>query len=355
MKITPAGLPALIVIDSGFSWESLSDANVLAVVDLNRDMFVEISPLAGKDQLMQFAGDHLNHGSTVLKNLRALAPNNPLILIRAFRGNSLIRTTWKANGTIATKGWTEAYLWAVELCKRLGLGSVANCSFGGRSHAMDGTGWEAYQLGKAGAGHIVVAASGAGNGRELHASWQAQPGKVVRLEAAQQAATEYNFWSGKSHQRWWLRVSLDGRVMNLFAGEGIPTNIWNDRQQLKFTVPGNGTVTFEFVIPETDAAPLTCDVWTVDDESSRFTTEQHVNKNVVSEPAVFANVVATGLRGGAYAIDQEVFGHKPDILIEGEGPLSFRTPEVTARVVQLLAADAKLTPAKAKQVIGKHL
>ena len=34
---------------------------------------------------------------------------------------------------IATRGWTEAYLWAVELCRKLGIGSVANCSFGGLS------------------------------------------------------------------------------------------------------------------------------------------------------------------------------------------------------------------------------
>jgi hypothetical protein len=114
-------------------------------------------------------------------------------------------------------------------------------------------------------------------------------------------------------------------------------------------------VTFEFVIPETDSAPLACDIWTIDDESSRFTTEQYVNKNVVSEPAVFANVIATGLQGGAYALDQELLGRKPDILIEGDGPISFRTPEVTARVAQLMAANAKLTPAKATQIIGKLL
>lgn len=356
MEIATAGLPALIVIDSGFSWESLADANnILAVCDLEHGNIVCGSPFVENEALAQFAGDALNHGSTVLNNLRALAPKNPLILIRAFRGDSLIRTTWNTDGSIATRGWTEAYLWAVELCRKLGIGSVANCSFGGLTHAMDGTGWEAFQLGKAGPGHLVVAASGPGDGRHVHASWQAQPGKIIRLEATQTASTAYNFWAGAPHQQWWLRVSVNGTACALFKGEDLPGNLWNNRQQLKFEVPGEGQVTFEFVIPSAASEVVACDIWVMDQVSSRFNTDEYIDNRLVSEPAVFANVIATGLSKGSYADDQALAGSKPDVLVEGDGPISFRTPEVTARVAVLLADDPTLTPATAKRIIGKNL
>jgi len=356
MKIASAGLPALIVIDSGFSWESLADANnILAVCDLKHGTTVCGSPYVEKEALAQFADDPLNHGSVVLRNLRALAPHNPLILIRAFRGDNLIRTTWNGDGSIASPGWTEAYLFAVELCHKLGLGSVANCSFGGLTHAMDGTGWEAFQLGKAGPGHLVVAASGPGDGRQVHASWKAQPGKVIQVEAAQSGSTMYNFWAGTAHQQWWLRVSRNGNVLALFEGAGIPGNLWNNRQQLKFEVPGEGEVTFEFVVSNSASEFVSCDIWVMDQVSARFKTAQYIDNRLVSEPAVFASVVAGGLRKGSYADDQEVLGCKPDVLLEDDGPFSFRTPEVTARVAALLVADPTLTPATAKRMIGKYL
>jgi len=326
----------LIVIDSGFSPESLREARVIATRDCRNGNTLVGEPFVTSEQLQAFAGDPLNHGSIVLEKLLALAPNTPVILIRAIaENNTVIRTRWH-DGQVVQEGWTEAYMWAVELCRKLGATSVANCSFGGIVHAADGTGWESHQLaqvtGSGKAGHILVAAAGAGDGRAVHASWFTQPGATTVLQGRQNDSTHYNFWSGAAHQEWWLTVRLNGHVVGEFQGSGLDSNMWNDRQQLTFFVEGSGEVFFDFALGASAEAPLHCDCFCTD--GARFAN--YVDPRLVSEPAVFPHVIATGLRFSNYG---QGSGNKPEILVDGEGPISFRTPEVTVAAARLLLAD----------------
>jgi hypothetical protein len=342
----------LIVIDSGFSLESLRGARVIAVRDLANDATVIGAPLVGEEELQAFAHDPLNHGSIVLQNLRRLAPDAPVILIRVIgEEGKIIRTTWSA-GQIVGEGWTEAYIWAVGLCKQLGFTSVANCSFGGIIHAADGTGWESHQVAKvtgAGhAGHILVAASGPGDGRSVHASWLTEPGATRRVSARQTSSTQYNFWAGSAHQPWWLTVSLNGAVVGRYEGAWLDSNMWNQRQQLTFDVDGDGDVSFEFTLADGQAT-LRCDCWVRGEDSSRFLN--CVDARLIAEPAVFPHVIATGFRSGSYAPDQLDSDAKPDVLVDGGGQISFRTPEVTVAAAQLLSSDARLDVVAVKQLL----
>jgi hypothetical protein len=140
---------AIIIIDSGFDAGSMKGAeNVIGICDLN-DCRTEVgAPFLSQAQLAAFANDPGRHGSIVLEQVRERMPDAPLILIRAIDPEQgLIRTGW-SNGVQISPGWTEAYLWAVELATARGMRSVANCSFGGYMHALDGTGWESFQLSK---------------------------------------------------------------------------------------------------------------------------------------------------------------------------------------------------------------
>jgi hypothetical protein len=341
----------LIVIDSGFSQESLRDAKVLAVRDLAKGVTVVGAPFVGNDDLQVFAYDPLNHGSIVLEKLRGCAPKAPVILIRVLSEDSkIIRTRWE-NGEIVSEGWTGAYIWAVELCKRLGLMSVANCSFGGITHAADGTGWESHQLaqvtGVGKAGHILVAACGPGDGRSVHASWFTEPGATKWINARQSQSTTYNLWAGQPHQEWWLTASRNGDVVGRFDGAALDGNMWNQRQQLTFDIEGDGDVSFELTLSAKAQSMLQCDCWVRGENSSRFL--DHVDARLIVEPAVFPHVIATGLRSGNYASDQYELHSKPDVLLDGDGQISFRTPEVTAAVADLLAQDPTLDVEQVRQ------
>src|SRR5271168_2194811 len=108
---------AYIVIDTGFSAESLSGAPVVGFYDLLTGRTAGGEHCLDHRTLMSFAGDPSGHGSAVLARLRRLAPEAPLVLIRAFDGDTrLIRTTWEG-GRQRSCGWTEAYIWAVQLCQ----------------------------------------------------------------------------------------------------------------------------------------------------------------------------------------------------------------------------------------------
>lgn len=327
----------LIVIDSGFSPESLRSATVVATRDCRNGNTNIGEPFVTSEQLQAFAGDPLNHGSIVLEKLLALSPETPVILIRAIaENNTVIRTRWH-DGQVVQEGWTEAYIWAVELCRRLGATSVANCSFGGIVHAADGTGWESHQLaqvtGTGKAGHVLVAASGAGDGRAVHASWFTQPGATTVLQVRQTGSTNYNFWAGAAHQEWWLVVRLNSKVVGEYQGAGLDSNMWNDRQQLTFFVDGSGDVTFEFALGSAEA-PLRCDCFCND--NGRFAN--YVDPRLVSEPACFPHVIATGLRFSSYGQGHSD-SNKPEMLVDGEGPISFRTPEVTMAAARILLAN----------------
>jgi|LakMenEpi03Aug12_release.lakeMendotaPanAssembly.Ray.scaffolds.fasta_scaffold207740_2 hypothetical protein len=343
----------LIVIDSGFSEESLRDARVIAVRDLSTDVTLIGAPLVGEQELQHFAHDPLNHGSIVLQNLRKLAPDAPVILIRVIgEEGKIIRTSWRS-GEIVSEGWTEAYIWAVELCKQRGLTSVANCSFGGVTHAADGTGWESHQLasvtGAALPGHVLVAASGPGDGRSVHASWLTEPGATRWVAARQSGSTQYNFWAGSAHQGWWLTVRLNGEVVGRYDGAWLDGNMWNQRQQLTFDVDGQGDVSFEFTLAAEGQATLKCDCWVRGEDSSRFLN--YVDARLIAEPAVLPHVIATGFRSGSYSPDQRNSDAKPDVLVDGGGQISFRTPEITVAAARLLSADRTLDVVAVKQLL----
>ena len=117
---------AAIIVDTGFSFESLQSArnNILAVIDARTGSVITGFPFISWEHnaevIDSFAGDPLNHGSMVLSALMNHAPELPVILIRAFDDTGkLIRTTFH-DGKIVRPGWTEAYLTAVHICRVLG-------------------------------------------------------------------------------------------------------------------------------------------------------------------------------------------------------------------------------------------
>lgn len=352
--MSPQNEAAVIVIDSGFDQSSIAAvaSRVMAICDLSKSeaTFATGSPVAA-DVLSDFAGDPLNHGSVVLSKLAALLPDTPFILIRAFADdNRLARTVWSHDGKISAPGWTEAYRWAVQHCRALGLASVANCSFGGCVHAMDGTGWEAFQLGhevgSGKAGHIVVAAAGPGDGRSSHASWLNLLREAVSVNVHQRQDTQYNFWESLPTANacasggWNLEVHRNGEFVFSLSSQNVSPNLWNGRRQQTFLVGGAGLVSLTLTrLPgDTACGDCTCaqrfDCWVTSDGSASFL--DHVDPVLVAEPAVFEQVIAVGLRTGSYGPNQAQSGVKPDVLLPGGGPISFRAPELTAAIAMLL-------------------
>ena len=373
------GQTALIVIDSGFSADSLSRAQkVLGVYDLpSGRKYAANSPFTGSEAADAFAGDALNHGSIVLTRLMELSPASPVVLIRAFGDDGLIGTSWHGfdsahrGGQIKSPGWTEAYLWAVEHCNRLGLNSVANCSFGGYSHAMDGTGWNSFQLAKVTGsgkpGHIVVAAAGAGDGRAVHAVWHSLACQTVEVKAYQKDSASYNFWAGKlpdddncrtGRSVWLLIAYKDGQQVFAAHSDSVPPNLWNNRQQQTFTIEGPGLVTLKLVRFDDSVAcgDQSCaqrfDCW-VSGGGAAFL--DHVDPDTVNEPAVFPQVISVGLRGGSYHRLQELPGYQPDVLLAGLGPISFRLPEVVAATAAILSQSSQpLDVDGVRKLLGKY-
>jgi len=352
---------AFIVIDSGFSRESMSGAaRVLGIRDLGEGRTVSGAPFLDAEELNRFANDPMKHGSIVLERLRALDRDAPLVLIRAHGPDqTMTRTAWEGGRQIAD-GWTEAYLWAVELCQKAGLPSVANCSFGGFTHAMDGTGWESFQLGRATgpgrSGHVLVAAAGPGDGRAVHASWVTESGSATTLEVYQKESTRYNLWAGSPGlNAWELEVWRGSDLLRRFHGSDIPVNFWNNRQQLTFTLEGAGEFRFRLIrgdVAGGAASELRFDCWVVWGGGAYFLN--HVDPTLISEPAVFPQVLSVGLRNGSYSPAQCLPGGKPDVLLEGGGPISFRLPEVTAAVAALLSANPGLDIDGVRSLIGKY-
>lgn len=357
------GSCSLIVIDSGFSHEVLRRSRkVLACWDLSHARPVVGEGYLAQSELDAFAGDPMNHGSIVLSRLLDRMPEAPVVLVKAFDDESLKRTVWH-NGQIAHPGWSEAYVWAVELCRERGLTSVANCSFGGFHHAMDGSGWEAEQLrrvtGPGRSGHLLVAAAGPGDGRAQHASFLLLNRDEKVLVAQQDQSSEYNLWFGlgqnqKRPANWRLELVHNGQSLFTISSREISANIWNQRQQFKFSVEGSGRV--ELIVRNASSADcadegcaLKVDCWS---ESAWF--RNHVSPNLVSEPACFPHVIAVGLRTLQYSAFQTMPGDKPDVLLPGSEQISFRTPELTCAVARLLACDPTLDSERAKQLLGKY-
>lgn len=351
---------ALIVIDSGFSQEALAGATqVLGVCDLSQGKMEIGTPYVDEATLLAFADDPMRHGSIVLDKLRTYAPEAPLVLVKAYgTEDRLIRTGWQ-NGRPVSRGWTEAYLWAVELCDKHSLASVANCSFGGFTHAMDGTGWEAFQIGrvvgKGKTGHVLVAAAGPGDGRAGHASWVIGDQSRAVIEVYQKGTTQYNLWeSSGSSIDWILRIFHGEHLVAVHHGKEIPSNFWNNKQQLTFAVAGEGLVTLVVTRGNSDGKDKDSrfDCWVVNSGVASFM--DHVDPTLICEPAIFPQVLSVGLRGGSYSSNQASPGGKPDVLVEGAGAISFRLPEVTAAVASLLDGDHRLGIDEVRLLMGKY-
>lgn len=383
---------AAIIIDTGFSAESMQAAqNILAIIDVRTGSMTPGYPYlsweCNEEILSAFAGDPFNHGSMVLSALMREAPELPVILIRAFDDNRLLRTTFR-KGRISKPGWTEAYLTAVQLCKSLGMTSVANMSFGGYTHAADGSGWESHCLatvtGPGKPGHVVIAGAGTGTGDAIHASWRTEPGQVTEVFAQQNATTTYNFWSSADpgsvqYNNWLMEVFInDYKVSEEFSADLIP-NLWNDRKQVTFHVEGEGLVkirTSRFwgadarykdlcqfssgliaangrvdspfhcakkppLVAKKKVDLLRFDCW-INRINCHTSFLDHYDPMTIAEPAIFPHVISVGLDGGNYSSDQLEIGAKPDLLIEGDGPVSFRLPEITAEIAAILAEDPTL-------------
>lgn len=365
---------AVIIIDSGFSQDAVAQVkNLIGFYDLNSGIAVTGAPLIAGDQgqfvLNNLCGDSLNHGSIILQRLLELNPECAFILVRAFDNNgSLLRTRW-ADGKVASEGWIEAYLWARQLCESRGLTSVANLSFGGFSHAQDGSGWESYKLssivasGQSGsgsdtglntgfhkAGHVLIAATGPGDGRAIHCSFKASESTVVH--GYQRGTSTYNLWVDRNvpsiseHRDWHLRLKMNGHEVAQHQGRFIPTNIWNGRQQLMFVVEGEGNFEF-FITPALTSATATrFDIFVSQSQDACF--YNHVDDELVSEPACLSHVIAVGLQTGSYGTCTVNGLVKPEIKLAGSGPISFRIPEVTALVSGLLESDPTLDVAQVR-------
>ncbi|MBX9669585.1 MAG: hypothetical protein K2X93_18320, partial [Candidatus Obscuribacterales bacterium] len=288
---------------------------------------------------------------------------------------------------------TEAYLTAVHICRSLGLASVANFSFGGYTHAADGTGWESYCLstvtGPGKAGHIIVAGAGTGTGEAIHSSWRTEAGASTEVNAHQESTATYNFWcasdaASPQYNDWLFEVFLDGEKVSEEFGANLIPNLWNNKKQITVTVEGAGDVRIrttrfhssnckrasllqlpgEILGSDTKCgdlglAPNHCakrphltlvksnidmyrfDCW-IHQAQSDAKFLDHQDDMLVAEPAIFPQTLSVGLSKGQYSPDQNERGSKPDLLIEGDGPISFRLPEVAAQIAYLLAQDPTL-------------
>ena len=338
----PDGNVVYIIVDSGFSPDSLPPRqNILRTWDLTGEGVFN---------------DPLQHGSVILGKLRDADPGAKFMLIKAYdSANNLAQTAFE-HGQIARPGWTEAYLEAVKIARQQNLPSVANCSFGEFTHAMDGTGWESFQLshaiGKNKPGHVVVAAAGPGNGAARHASGLIEAGKTSEVNISQNGEAAFNILMGKDAPKdWTLSVFEGSRKIHTVDGTKLNANFWNNRQQLTFRSHIQDAAA-RIVLSRhgADARPLPFEFF-VQEGKAKFL--DHVNPELISEPAIFPDVVAVGIKDLSYSPKQGQPGFKPDVLLLGEGPVSFRTPEVTLAIGQMLKKNPQLDAKQIQSLLQK--
>jgi hypothetical protein len=351
---------AFIVIDSGFSREVLQQGGrVIAAYDLPRKLTFESSEYLSDAQMDDFCGDPMGHGSIVLSRLLSCRSDARLILVRAFGPSDVCRTVWKG-GEVIQPGWVEGYVWAHEFARARDMVSVANCSFGGVSHAMDGTGWESFQIAKCcGAGkpgHAVVAAAGTGDGRAVHGALTLLAGEDKNFVADQDTDCEYNCWFGLGQDvpencRWQLEAWQNGQLMFSSNSQEVPPNLWNGKQQLKFRLWGAGRISIDIRRDHEydENFGLRVDVYA---EGARF--RNWVSPHLIPEPACFPHVIAVGLQASTYSPTQKEPGKKPEVLLPGSGQISFRIPEITALVGQMLENYPGLDVDGLKTMLGKY-
>ncbi len=350
---------AVIIVDSGFAPSSVTRVkNLLGYLDLNSGIAVVGKPMVegqARELVLSMAQDNLNHGTIILERLLALDPDLPLVLVRGFAPEGgLIRTVFE-QGKIARDGWTEAYLWAQNLCAEKGYLTVANFSFGGFHHALDGSGWESFQLsrvvGAGKPGHLLAAAAGPGDDRAIHACLSLQCGGSEVVHADQDGTTTYNLWVNRLCAEseavdFDIEVKINGQTVFTYHGQELKPNLWNGKQQITFAVPGSGAVEI-FLARATarnpgdhSAARFDLYVSREGGEAARFS--DFIDHELVCEPAVLSEVIAVGLKDSTYGKSRIMGIDKPEVLLDGYGPISFRTPEITFALSRMLAQDPSL-------------
>ncbi len=357
---------AFIIIDSGFTREVLKrvSTQVLGAWDLtekNCKFQVESrNDYLSAKQLERFAGDPMGHGTEVLTRLLRFEPNAKVILLKAFENFEVCKTLWD-QGRIVRPGWSEGYAWAAQLAESLGMVSVGNCSFGGYRHAMDGTGWESMQIGNwtgtGKPGHVLVAAAGYGDSRAVHGKVNLLDGERKTFYARQDGWCEYNCWFGLGQTfvkkpDWILEARLNGEVVWFSDSSEVPPNMWNNSQQLKFSITGGGKVEIEIARKSkggirTDNG-LSVDLWA---EDARL--ENWVSPELLPEPACFPQVLTVGLRASFYSALQELVGYKPEVLLTGGDQISFRLPEIVVAVGKILEQEPQLDVEKMRARLPK--
>lgn len=348
---------AVIIIDSGFSREATAKIRrLLGVYDLSSGLAMVGSPyLAPDSELVRelFCGDELNHGTIILEKLLAMDSELPVILVKAFEHGKRVNTGF-ADGRVVQDGWVEGYLFARDLAQKRGMTSVANLSFGGFSHAMDGTGYEAFVLERAAsqlpAGHVLVAAAGPGDGRPIHAGLVLPGGASGAITGYLEGQAGYNFWvdrlsaitsQNQSSKDWFLEVFLGGQKVLEMDGKDLPDNFWNMRQQLTFSLEGRGELKLQ--LNNRSASEIRFDCYIDKNDVGQALFLDNLDNDLVCEPAVLSQVIAVGLAEGQYGSPVVKGISKPEIRVEGSGPISFRAPEIVFRVAQMLKAEPDLT------------
>lgn len=357
--------PVLIVVDSDFMADAIVDApKVVAAIDVARGVRLVGKPFLSREQLEEFACGAQQHGSEIVRRMRrasveAFGEEAPLALVRGADDNGdIIRTTWNGDGEIASAGWTEGYLDAVAVCSERGLTTVANFSFGGYSH-MGTRGWERHRLtsvtGAGRPGHIAVAAAGHGDGRAIHSSLVLNPGHDTTIDVLQPKDAEFNLWV-RGGTNWTLEVYRDGRLDQRHDGPSIqPNRPWSETdQELKFTVRGGGMTYLRLVAPDTTAGTsMQVDCYIVSGEA-RF--HNWVDAHCVAEPANLPEVISVGLVDGKYSAGQGNLDGKPDFLVRGDGPISFRIYEVVIEAARIMRqapeSDSDMVRAELRQRFG---
>ena len=153
---------------------------------------------------------------------------------------------------------------------------------------------------------------------------------------------------------WTVDVLSGDKLLVQHVGSEIPENMWNKRRQLTFTIEGSGL--YELRVNRHDSGDehnsLRFDCWTSGGENTSF--HNFVDPTLISEPAIFPQVLAVGLRVCNYSPDQSLPGHKPDILLDGFWYISFRLPEVTVAVAELLQRQPGADVDAVRALLGKY-
>ena len=198
----------------------------------------------------------------------------------------------------------------------------------------------------------MVAAAGAGNGAARRASGKVQADSTTEIGIYQNGEAAYNLWmSADTPADWNLSLYQGDHCFYNVDGTNIARNFWNNRQQVTFksSIAGDGRLVLSH--GKSNPRPLSFDCWVQEGQASFL---DHINPELVSEPAVFPDVVSVGIKDLSYSPFQNEAGHKPDVLIPGVGPVSFRTPEVTLAVGRMLKENPQLDCRQIQKLLGKH-